>query len=99
MGNKYKYLNIVQDEFNFHNLGILKKEEIINLTNSFIEKAIANNSKIISLITGKGKHSKNGPIIKPLLKTYLKTHNNVENIKEGKYAEGGEGFLIIKLKS
>ena len=30
MGNKYKYLNIVQDEFNFHNLGILKKEEIIN---------------------------------------------------------------------
>ncbi len=98
MGNKYKYLNTPEDKFDFHNLGILTKEEIINLTNNFIKESMDNNYKIISFITGKGKHSKNGSVIKPLLKTYLKTHTNVYKIKEGKYTEGGEGVLIIELK-
>ena len=98
MANKYKYLNDAQDTFDFHSLEMLKKEEIINLTNNFIKESLNNNLNIISLLTGKGKHSKNGPVIKPLLKEYLSNHKNIINIKEGKFTEGGEGVLIIKIK-
>ena len=46
---------------------------------------------------GQGKHSKNGAIIKPLLQKYLSSHPQVKKIQPGKFAQGGEGVLIIDL--
>ena len=97
MGNKYENLNKIQAEFDFHNLGILSPQEIYNLADEFILSSQKNKLKKISFIVGQGKHSKNGPVIKPLLQKYLVTHPNVLKVSLGKFAQGGEGVLIVDL--
>ncbi|MBT4349379.1 Smr/MutS family protein [bacterium] len=97
MSNKYAKLNKPQAEFDFHNSGILNRPEIIKLTDEFIKQAIENDYKLINFIVGQGKHSKNGAIIKPLLQKYLSSHPQVKKIQPGKFAQGGEGVLIIDL--
>jgi len=97
MANKYENLNKIQAEFDFHNLGILTAEEIYSLADEFILNSQKNNYTKISFIVGQGKHSKNGAIIKPLLQKYLATHSNVTKVSLGKFAQGGEGVLVVDL--
>jgi len=52
----------------------------------------------IAIITGTGIHSKNGPVVKPLIEDLLKNHPNVRNWQEGKFAHGGSGVLLVKLR-
>jgi len=97
MANKYAKLNKPQDEFDFHNLGMLTRDQIISMADDFIQQAKDNNYQRISFIVGQGKHSKNGSIIKPLLQKYLNSHPQIKKIQPGKFAQGGEGVLIIDL--
>ena len=97
MANKYENLNKIQAEFDFHNLGILSPQAIYSLADEFILNSQKNKLKKISFIVGQGKHSKNGPVIKPLLQEYLSTHSGVLKISLGKFAQGGEGVLVVDL--
>ena len=97
MPNKYAQLNKSEAEFDFHNLGILTGDEIIKLTDDFINNAQENNYKKISFVVGQGKHSKNGAVIKPLLQEYLSSHSQVKKIQPGKFAAGGGGVLMVDL--
>ncbi|MBP9802259.1 Smr/MutS family protein [Patescibacteria group bacterium] len=101
MANKYENLNKIQAEFDFHNLGVLTPQEIYSLAADFIQNSQKNNppagGQKISFIVGQGKHSKNGPVIKPLLKKYLENHPDVAKVSLGKFAQGGEGVLVVDL--
>jgi DNA-nicking Smr family endonuclease len=98
MANKYQHLNLPLASLDFHNRGPLTSEQIIELTEDFINECLEQNLKTISFIVGQGLHSANGPVIKPLLSDYLKQHPLVKNISPGKYTQGGQGVLIVKLK-
>lgn len=97
MTNKYENLNKIQAEFDFHHLGILSPQEICSLADEFILNSQKNKLKKIGFIVGVGKHSKNGPVIKPLLQKYLSAHPSVAKVQLGKFAQGGEGVLVVDL--
>lgn len=98
MVNKYEHLNTPQAEFDFHNLGPLTPHDIFRLADTFIINCSKNKFTLVSFIVGKGIHSPNGPVIKPLLTNFLKQHPKVASISEGKITQGGEGVLNIRLK-
>lgn len=97
MANKYANLNKIEAEFDFHNLGILSPQKIYNLTDNFILESQKKKFKKISFIVGQGRHSKNGAVIKPLLQKYLSTHPSITKVSLGKFAQGGEGVLVVDL--
>lgn len=97
MANKYEQLNKIEAELDFHDLGILTVEKIYSLADDFILSAQKQQLQKIGFIVGQGKHSKNGPVIKPLLQKYLATHPSVEKVSLGKFAQGGEGVLVVDL--
>jgi DNA-nicking Smr family endonuclease len=45
-----------------------------------------------------GLHSKNGPVVKPVIADFLANHPDVQSFSEGKFTQGGQGVFIIKLK-
>ena len=98
MANKYKHLNFPQAEFDFHDLGPLTGRQILTLADEFIDKCLEKDFSVISFIAGQGKHSAKGPVIKPLLEDFLKNHPEVISFSEGKFAQGGQGVLIVRLK-
>jgi DNA-nicking Smr family endonuclease len=98
MSNKYKHLNEVQAEFDFHNRGPLRHEVILNLADDFINECMENNFNTISFIVGQGIHSPKGQVIKPMIADFLKNHPAVKSFSEGKFTQGGSGVFIVKLK-
>ena len=98
MANKYKHLNFPQAEFDFHDLGPLTEQEILTLADQFIDRCLEKDLSVISFIVGQGKHSAKGPVIKPLLMDFFKDHPEVVSYSEGKFAQGGQGVLIVRLK-
>lgn len=98
MANKYQHLQAPQAEFDFHDRGPLTHGQILDLADEFINDCRQDGYRIVSLITGVGIHSKNGPVIKPIIADFLASHPLVASFSEGKYAEGGQGVFIVKLK-
>ncbi len=99
MANKYKHLQTPQAEFDFHGLGILTHEQILNLADDFIQDCLEDGHRLVSIITGVGLHSKNGPVVKPVIADFLANHPDVQSFSEGKFTQGGQGVFIIKLKT
>lgn len=99
MANKYQHLQTPQAEFDFHNLGILTHDQILGLTDDFIQASVASGYKLVSIITGAGLHSKNGPVVKPVVADFLTSHPSIQSFSEGKYTQGGQGVFIVKLKT
>lgn len=98
MANKYKHLQTPQSEFDFHGLGALTQAQILDLADEFINDCLASGYRLVSIITGVGLHSQNGPVVKPVIADFLANHLDVQSFSEGKFTEGGQGVFIIKLK-
>lgn len=98
MANKYKHLRLPQAEFDFHGRGILTHAQILGLADDFLYECVEQGHRLISIITGVGLHSKNGPVVKPVIADFLRNHPAVESFTEGKYTEGGQGVFLVKLK-
>lgn len=98
MANKYKQLSLPQAEFDFHNRGPLRQTDILKLADDFIIDCLDNNFTLISFIVGQGIHSSKGPVIKPTIADFLKSHPRVVSFSEGKFTEGGQGVFIVKIK-
>ena len=97
--NKYENLSTPQAEFDFHDKGILREEDIQKLTDDFLEECEKKNLTKVLFITGKGLHSKLGtPVIKPLLDRYLKSLPFVIRVQEGRIDRGGAGALEVDLE-
>lgn len=100
--NKYDNLSKPQAEFDFHDKGLLRENDMRVLTDEFLEECLRRKFTKVLFITGKGLHSKNGmPIIKPFLNRYLQTLPYVVRVYEGRYDRGGSGTLevILNVKS
>jgi len=97
MANKYKKLNQAQAELDFHDRGPMTHQKIIDLADDFIKESLEDGHSRIAIITGTGVHSKNGPVIKPLIEDLLRSHPLVKSFEEGKFAQGGQGMFNIKL--
>ena len=93
--NKYADLSLAEDEFDFHGLGPLTPHEIEELAYNFLWKSYQNHLYKVRIITGKGLHSSEGPIIKPTLQQYLPSLPFVKQVTTAKYNEGGTGALDI----
>ena len=97
--NKYDNLSKPQAEFDFHNRGILRESDILELTNEFLDDCRRRNLTKVLFITGKGLHSRNGmPVIKPFLRKYLMGLSFVKRVYEGRFDRGGTGTLEVILE-
>ena len=96
--NKYTHLSIAEDEFDFHNKGILTELDIRDMAHDFLWQAYQRHLYKVRIITGKGLHSSEGPVIKPILQQYIPTLPFVKQVITAKYNEGGSGALDIILE-
>ncbi len=96
--NKYDNLSRPQEEFDFHDRGVLLPNDIRRLANEFLDECKSRNLTKVIFITGKGLHSRNGmSVIKPFLKKYLSDLPFVSRVYEGRFDRGGEGTLEVIL--
>lgn len=96
--NKFDNLSQPQEEFDFHDRGILTPHDIRKLADEFLEECRDRGLTKVLFITGKGLHSRNGmPIIKPFLKKYLLEKPFVLRVYEGRRDRGGSGTLEVIL--
>ncbi|MBP9718397.1 Smr/MutS family protein [Candidatus Gracilibacteria bacterium] len=96
--NKYDNLSKPQEEFDFHDKGILTPHDIKRMADEFLDECRDRRLTKVLFITGKGLHSKNGmPVIKPILYAYLKDLPCVMRVYEGRFDRGGTGTLEVIL--
>ncbi len=96
--NKYDNLSKPDGEFDFHDRGVLRMDEVREMADDFLAKAERLGWAKVLFITGKGLHSRKGmPVIKPYLKKYLLTKPFVMRVYEGRRDRGGSGTLEVAL--
>ncbi|KKP36681.1 MAG: Smr protein/MutS2 [Candidatus Peregrinibacteria bacterium GW2011_GWA2_33_10] len=95
--NKYEKMAMPEAQFDFHELGILMNEEIVFETEQFIKNCAENGMKKVLIITGKGLHSENGPVVRPIVMKTLSTLTEVKSVAAAKIDMGGSGALVIDL--
>lgn len=101
--NKYAHLTQPQVEFDYHGLDpFLGKTGIQNLTREkMIEFKNAGNS-VVRLIVGKGLHSKNGAVIKPIVLELLQEMKLNGEIKDYNFDSSfgvgpNQGAVVVKV--
>jgi DNA-nicking Smr family endonuclease len=97
VGNKYAHLSQPQASFDFHGLGILTPVEICEKASDFVRASRQKGYKKVLIVTGKGLHSKSGPVIGPILEKYLPGLPEVKSIVKARRDRGGEGALEVEL--
>lgn len=96
--NKYDNLTKPQEEFDFHNRGLLQQGDMKKMADEFLDECKRRKLTKVLFITGKGLHSQKGmPIIKPFLYKYLQTLPFVVRVYEGRRDRGGSGTLEVIL--
>ncbi len=73
-------------------------EAAIMATHDFLENCVHKSYRVIRLIHGKGKSSSEAPVIKNILNTYLRHHENVLAFHSAQPKDGGTGALYVLLK-
>ena len=96
--NKYAGLNEPQAILDYHGKGILTEDQIKNMAEEFLVECKNNGFSRVLIITGKGLHSKEGPVIGPLLSWYLHKIPYVKSAVTARRDRGGEGALEIFLQ-
>jgi len=96
-GNKYAHLAKPQVSFDYHDQGILTQAEICRLAEDFLNECAAKKINKALIITGKGIHSSQGPVIGPTLRDYLPSLPLVKSVQTARRDRGGEGALEIEL--
>lgn len=94
--NKYAEQAAPQATLDFHGLGILAEHEIYETVNHFLDVSHDKGYHFVAVIVGKGLHSAQGPVIGPLLRSYIPTLPFVKECLDAPYTRGGAGALEIK---
>jgi len=97
VGNKYAHLSQPQAVFDFHGMGIVTPEEICEKAAHFVKFSFQKGLKKVLIVTGKGLHSKKGPVVGPVLESFLPTLDAVKSVVKARRDRGGEGALEIEL--
>ncbi|MBU1152055.1 Smr/MutS family protein [Patescibacteria group bacterium] len=97
--NKYDNLSKPQEEFDFHNRGVLTPSDVLRLTDEFLDECKRRKLTKVLFITGKGLHSQHGmSVIKPQVRKYLESKSFVLRVYEGRRDRGGSGTLEVTLE-
>ena len=100
--NKYQRFNLPEEEIDYHLFGPgVTHEEIELYTQANLDDFREADLKIVRLITGRGAHSSNGPIIRPIVLGYLEKLTAKHEIKNYSYEKSfngpNEGSIIVHL--
>ena len=96
--NKYDNLSKPQAEFDFHDRGVLRMDDMRAMADEFLDECRDRGLTKVLFITGKGLHSRKGmPVIKPFIKKYLLSKSFVVRVYEGRFDRGGSGTLEVIL--
>ena len=96
--NKYAHLQEPQAIFDYHDRGELREEDIQSLAKDFIEESSKNGFQRLLIITGKGLHSVEGPVIRPFLLWYLHKLPQVLSVQTARRDRGGDGALEVRIR-
>lgn len=97
VGNKYAHLSQPQATLDYHGMGVLTPDEIRVKAEDFVKSCTRKGYKKILIVTGKGIHSKSGPVIGPLLEDFLPGLDEVKSVLKARRDRGGEGALEVEL--
>jgi DNA-nicking Smr family endonuclease len=88
---------IAENTLDFHNFASISELEIERNVDLFIHESYNKYYQSILIITGKGKNSPKGAMIKPIVLKYLSIHKLVKTYKIADYTNGGEGAVEVWL--
>ncbi len=94
-----EYQSIIDDVDHQVDLHGMLMEEAIKKVKEVLAYSISDKYKTILMITGRGKHSTHGPILKHAVKTYLLSRGDV--IQKVEYAPkslGGDGAFLVTMR-
>jgi len=85
-----------EDEIDLHGMTI---EEATDKVSLFLQRAVLNGFKTVRIVTGKGLHSNDGPVLRAVVEKIL-THQRDQVVEWGAAPRrmGGEGALIVFLR-
>ena len=72
---------IFDAEIDLHDYNLKTTEEVKYIVEKFIEESYENDYKNIRIITGRGLHSKNKPLVKPTTESILKREPRIDHYK------------------
>ena len=87
-----------EDELDLHGLTV---EEALNQLAGFVSRAFAHNHRTVSVVTGKGLHSKGGVgVLKLAVEQWIVSRGKrcIESYDEAPRAHGGKGAIILNLR-
>lgn len=98
--NKYAEMNPIEDKLDFHDRGKLYPEDIEEICDNFLTHCKRRKYKKVLIITGKGLHSsEGGPVVKPVVISFLKNDKRVFSFVEARRDRGGSGALEVELNN
>lgn len=97
VGNKYAHLSQPQAIFDFHGLGVLTPDEMRDKAEVFVRSCFQKGYRKILFVTGKGLHSKSGPVVGPVLEAFLPSLPMVKSVVKARRDRGGDGALEVEL--
>jgi DNA-nicking Smr family endonuclease len=95
--NKYAHLSEPEAQLDFHNQGSLTPNQIKQRLNEFIQESHQKGIKKLLIITGKGLHSENTAVVRPLVQNLLSSHPLVKSTLTARRDRGGEGAFEVLL--
>ncbi|MBN2693389.1 Smr/MutS family protein [bacterium] len=94
-----EYPAIIDDVDHQIDLHGLLMDEAINKVKEMLIYTLSDKYKTVLIITGKGKHSKHGPILKHAIKTYLLSRGDViQKVEYAPKSMGGEGAFLVTMR-
>jgi DNA-nicking Smr family endonuclease len=75
--------------------------EVTRKVEFFLENALFHGCRSVRIITGKGAHSTDGPVLRPLVETYLSSGPGRQYVREwirAPHQQGGAGVLLALLR-
>lgn len=94
--NKYSHFQQPEATLDFHDLGVLDGATVKRMTSEFVADAQARGLCRVRLITGKGRHSKGDPLVKPQVQRTLEELRRagvIESFADARIDQGGAGAV------
>jgi DNA-nicking Smr family endonuclease len=74
--------------------------DVIRMVTNFLENAVFHGCRSVRIVTGKGSHSAEGPVLRPLVETYLSGPGRqfIAEWTRAPLQHGGSGALLVLLR-
>ena len=95
MGNKYESLAKPQATLDYHGRVWRSESEIKGALDRFILECRSKGFLKVLVVTGKGLHSENGAVVKPIVLGYLKSRDDIKSVVDAPENQGGAGALMV----